>query len=335
MASSTPSNTNSSAAAVAAARPAAGRPQASHPSPYPIYHQQQQQQQPHYLHTSINTSSPNLPPIRSQTLIPPSNSPPPPHNSNNHHGILYPLASSGRGFIPPVPTRPSSDHNLLPRGSYNSSSSSLALSNFRAASPSPLSHPHYPHPPAHRLHPSLPNPHYHQSPPPVSAPIMGVPVVPQLKVAPSPVSDSNGYKHTRDTSDDPIVMVRGRKVVVTEGASIYGLCRSWLRNGVVEKSQMSHGEGGSTLPRPLPLPVVDSNSPSKEAEEEEDAKEAEESVEHLSAQDLLKRHVKHAKKVRARLREERLNRIARYKTRLALLLPPQVEQLRNDSAGGH
>ncbi|CAN1287187.1 hypothetical protein LINPERPRIM_LOCUS19542 [Linum perenne] len=211
MASSTPSNTNSSAAAVAAARPAAGRPQASHPSPYPIYHQQQQQQQPHYLHTSINTSSPNLPPIRSQTLIPPSNSPPPPHNSNNHHGILYPLASSGRGFIPPVPTRPSSDHNLLPRGSYNSSSSSLALSNFRAASPSPLSHPHYPHPPAHRLHPSLPNPHYHQSPPPVSAPIMGVPVVPQLKVAPSPVSDSNGYKHTRDTSDDPIVMVRGRK----------------------------------------------------------------------------------------------------------------------------
>lgn len=37
-----------------------------------------------------------------------------------------------------------------------------------------------------------------------------------------------------------------------------------------------------------------------------------------------------------RLREERLQRIARYKTRLALLLPPIVEQqLRNDTATGN
>jgi hypothetical protein len=33
-----------------------------------------------------------------------------------------------------------------------------------------------------------------------------------------------------------------------------------------------------------------------------------------------------------RLREERLQRIARYKSRLALLLPPLVEQFRNDTA---
>lgn len=75
----------------------------------------------------------------------------------------------------------------------------------------------------------------------------------------------------------------------------------------------------------------------KEGEEEEDEgdeKEDEESVKNLSAEDLFKRHVKRAKKVRARLREARLKRIARYKLRLALLLPPLVEQFRNDAATG-
>ncbi|CAH8391183.1 unnamed protein product [Eruca vesicaria subsp. sativa] len=48
----------------------------------------------------------------------------------------------------------------------------------------------------------------------------------------------------------------------------------------------------------------------------------EESVKQLSDADLLKRHVDRAKKVRAQLREEWLKRIARYKARLALLLPP-------------
>ncbi|KAF5952985.1 hypothetical protein HYC85_010929 [Camellia sinensis] len=63
----------------------------------------------------------------------------------------------------------------------------------------------------------------------------------------------------------------------------------------------------------------------------------EECVEHLSPTDLLHRHVKRAKKVRGRLREERLQRIARYKTRLALLLPPLIEQqpFRNDAAAGN
>ncbi|CAI0428021.1 unnamed protein product [Linum tenue] len=40
-------------------------------------------------------------------------------------------------------------------------------------------------------------------------------------------------------------------------------------------------------------------------------------------------------KTLTRLREERLIRIARYKTRLALLLPPQAEQFRNDTAAGN
>ncbi|CAI0427985.1 unnamed protein product [Linum tenue] len=147
-------------------------------------------------------------------------------------------------------------------------------------------------------------------------------------VAPSPssVSDSSGYKNTRDVTDDAVIVVRDRKVRISGGASLYALCRSWLRNGVAEESQTPYSEGAKTLPRPLPLPVVDSNSPSKE-DEGEDTDEAEETVKHLSAQDLLKRHIKHAKKVRARLREERLIRIARYKTRLALLLLPKQSSL--------
>jgi len=35
------------------------------------------------------------------------------------------------------------------------------------------------------------------------------------------------------------------------------------------------------------------------------------------------------------LREERLQRITRYRSRLRLLLPPAIEQCRNDTAAGN
>ncbi|RVW93615.1 hypothetical protein CK203_028866 [Vitis vinifera] len=113
-----------------------------------------------------------------------------------------------------------------------------------------------------------------------------------------------------------------------------------------------------SLPRPLPIPVTDPNLPKKKEDDEEEEAMAphevslmdkqhyptpnlgnfeqskdEGSVENLLPQDLLQRHIKRAKKVRARLREQRLKRIARYKTRLALLLPPPVERFRNDTGG--
>ncbi|KAF2319343.1 hypothetical protein GH714_014923 [Hevea brasiliensis] len=125
------------------------------------------------------------------------------------------------------------------------------------------------------------------------------------------------------------------KVKISDEASIYALCRSWLRNGFHEESQPHYGDVVKSLPRPLPMHVLGTHSPKKEGEEVEDDEKDEQSVDHLSAQDLLKRHIKRAKKVRARLREGRLKRIARYKTRLALLLPPQVEQFRNDTAAGN
>ncbi|PON82612.1 Protein LIN [Trema orientale] len=96
-----------------------------------------------------------------------------------------------------------------------------------------------------------------------------------------------------------------------------------------------YGDGVRSLPKPSPIPIATSNVQKNESQEEDNGEEEdEESVDHLSAEDLLKGHVKRAKRVRARLREVRLKRIARYKSRLALLLPPLVEQFRNDAAAG-
>ncbi|KAL8119451.1 uncharacterized protein LOC141724291 isoform X2 [Apium graveolens] len=164
--------------------------------------------------------------------------------------------------------------------------------------------------------------------------VRGIPVVSHPKVAatPSSISDRNGYKDTRDINrDDSFATVRDRKVRITDGASLYAQCRSWLRNGLPEESQPQYLDGVKPLPRPLPIPVGDIQSPKEDRDKEEEDID----VEQLSSKELLQTHIKRAKRVRARLREERLQRIARYKTRLGLLLPPIVEQLRNDTTTGN
>lgn len=140
------------------------------------------------------------------------------------------------------------------------------------------------------------------------------------------ISDSNGHKDLRDRSrNDSLPVVRERKVKASDSASLYTLCRSWLRNGFPEEIQPHRFDTVKSLPRPLPLTLLDSDSTEKREDKEEE-NEDEGSVEHLSSKELLKRHVKHSKRVRSRLREERLQRITRYKTRLAVLLPTVVEQ---------
>lgn len=153
--------------------------------------------------------------------------------------------------------------------------------------------------------------------------------------SPAPPHDGNGYKDSRDRSDN-FVMVRDRKVKVSGSSSLYAACRSWLRNGLSEETQPHYLDGIKLLPKPSPPPVPDAHSPAEQEPNKEEELE-EESVEHLSPSDLLQRHVKRAKKIRARLRDERLQRIARYKTRLALLLPPLVEQhqFRNEAGAGN
>ncbi|GAB2216632.1 hypothetical protein Droror1_Dr00024408 [Drosera rotundifolia] len=148
-------------------------------------------------------------------------------------------------------------------------------------------------------------------------------------------SDRNGHRDPNDRSrDDSFVTVRDRKVRFAEGTSMYALCRSWFRNGYYDGSRPKSTDIVRSLPKPLPLEVLETSSSKGPEADEEKESEDEKSVENLSAEDLLQKHVKRAKRVRARLSEKRLQRIARYKNRLALLLPPLAEQSRNDANGG-
>ncbi|KAL9255864.1 hypothetical protein AKJ16_DCAP21298 [Drosera capensis] len=149
--------------------------------------------------------------------------------------------------------------------------------------------------------------------------------------------DRNGHRDPNDRSrDDSFVTVRDRKVRFTEGTSMYALCRSWFRNGYYDGSRPKSTDIVRSLPKPLPLEVLEtslSNGPEADEEKEVELQD-EKSVENMSVEELLQKHVKRAKRVRARLSEKRLQRIARYKNRLALLLPPLAEQSRNDANGG-
>ncbi|GKU88696.1 hypothetical protein SLEP1_g2926 [Rubroshorea leprosula] len=251
------------------------------------------------------------------------------------HSILYPVASSGRGFIP-KPLRPDQTVTVANPNVY----STRPLVAFSRPPAPPIGSPHLDA--LHSVHfvrPSYPQlqqlPHVGGV---VPGAIKGISIPPHSKVGPSPSSipENNGNnKNLRDRNrDESLITLRDRKVKITNGTSLYALCRSWLRNGFPDESQPQYGDIAKSLPQPLPMPVTD-ELPERREDEEQEEEEEEESVEHLSAHDLLKRHIKRAKKVRARLREERLKRIARYKTRLALLLPPLVEQFRNDAASGN
>ncbi|KAL6125141.1 hypothetical protein ACLB2K_073201 [Fragaria x ananassa] len=236
-------------------------------------------------------------------------------------------AAAGRPLRPiaPAPTPPPAHMYTVPMRAQ-SSPGALVYPSARPPYPPPLNfHPH-PH-----LHPFPPPPAYQSLlPPPIKDLRFSGLVAP-----PSSVPDSNGI---RDKGrDDTQFLIQDRKVRITDGASLYVLCRSWLRNGTSEESQPRYGDATRSLPKPSPIPMASAIPPNKdEGDKKEDNEDkVEESVEHVSPEDLLKRHIKRARKVRARLREERLRRIARYKSRLALLLPPLVEQFRNDLAAGN
>ncbi|MED6170112.1 hypothetical protein PIB30_027711 [Stylosanthes scabra] len=180
-----------------------------------------------------------------------------------------------------------------------------------------------------------PQQYAHPGHPPVAKGTAASAVPAQGKGAPRfAVSDSNRYKETstRERSrDDALSVVRDRRVRITDESSLYSLCRSWLRNGINEEIQLLPKEVMQPLPKPLPESILE--MPNKQDKEDKD--EQEESVDHLSPEDLLKGHIKRAKRVKARFREERSKRIERYKNRLRLLLPPSEDELRNDTAAGN
>ncbi|XP_074296365.1 uncharacterized protein LOC141626477 [Silene latifolia] len=130
-------------------------------------------------------------------------------------------------------------------------------------------------------------------------------------------------------ADDAVFTVRDRKVRISDRNALYALCRSWLKNGYREESQPHYGDASRSLPKPLHLP--ESSSPERKEIDDETDGEDESALGTLCAEELLQRHVNRAKRVRERLRAERLRRIERYKSRLKLLLPSPLEQCREDA----
>ncbi|KAF9597251.1 hypothetical protein IFM89_016392 [Coptis chinensis] len=272
--------------------------------------------------TNPSSPSPSPQPKSSPSPPPPTTTPSLQQQQPNN---FYPLSSSGRGFIPPATNktfRPQQPTDQLvtvanPRGN-NGYRPRSSVPQFNNNNTSNQTRPNY------GLSGS-------DSPNFGSNSASGTP---KASPYPSTGPELNGYRDSRDRSrDDTVVTIHDRKVRLSDGASLYALCRSWVRNGLPKETQPQFGEGLKLLPRPLPVRVANSqttdrNESCHKEEKEEDAT----SVEHLSACELLQRHVKRAKKVRARLRDERLQRIERYKQRLALLLPSPVEHFRSDAA---
>ncbi|XP_042431555.1 wiskott-Aldrich syndrome protein family member 1-like [Zingiber officinale] len=163
------------------------------------------------------------------------------------------------------------------------------------------------------------------------------------KVTPHPsvssTADDKSFRKRERSREDDTVVINDRKVKLLDGcsSSLYSLCRSWVQNGQPLEIQVltNFGDAEKLLPRPLPASMVDSevNSLHENDTEADDAKEDElgGSIEELPMEDLLQRHIKHAKSVRARMRKERLRRIQRCKQRLALLLPPPSELGKNET----
>ncbi|KAI3868111.1 hypothetical protein MKX03_035327 [Papaver bracteatum] len=161
--------------------------------------------------------------------------------------------------------------------------------------------------------------------------------IPHPKTAsfPSKSPDYDGLKRDKNR-DDKCVTINDRKIRLADGASLYALCRSWVHNGFPQESQTQIIGGIKPLPRPKPSAPGNTNVRKRKESFDEDEEEVEDeaAVQHLSSHDLLQKHIKRAKRVRSRLREERKQRIERYKERLVHLLPSPVEEFRHDTAPG-
>ncbi|KAF5952986.1 hypothetical protein HYC85_010930 [Camellia sinensis] len=173
------------------------------------YPPQPQPQPPLYTAQPLPNLAPRLPAnsIHSQLASRPQHDP--------SQGILYPVASSGRGFLPKTIRPQSADHTVT-------------VANPGGFPPRPVLVAAYPHP--HQVRP-FGDPHaqsVHLIRPThlhntllgstggvMSGMVKGVPVSAQQKVAASQpsISDCNGYKDLRDRSrDDSIATVSDRKV---------------------------------------------------------------------------------------------------------------------------
>ncbi|XP_019091895.1 PREDICTED: leucine-rich repeat extensin-like protein 3 isoform X2 [Camelina sativa] len=291
----------------------------------------------------VNTTIPPPPsyPPPAQPPPPPSQPPPPPptyrhvaplrhpvplqqaHNNNLYaqsipnvrpnqdpSAVLYPFAppGRGRGFVADqsgYPPRPGMVYNHPQYGPAQIESMMQYMSG------------------SHQI-PHLPR--LGAGSPVVSGPRRESPQFLQPRVAPPRASILDTSRNRKASREGALVLIRGRKVRITEGASLYSLGRSWLKNGSHVGIQPQRSGMMKSLPKPLPVDMTETSDPDDPAEKSADEdEEGEVAVEELTEKDLLKGHIERAKKIRARLREERLRKIKRYKERIALLLPQSEE----------
>eukprot|EP00249_Psilotum_nudum_P012595 c23874_g1_i1 orf=388-951(-) len=145
-------------------------------------------------------------------------------------------------------------------------------------------------------------------------------------------SFADGFPRDKMAENVLVVSINDRKVKVTpdsDSVSLYALCRRWVRNDVPRKDQPALKNFSKLLPKPLPAVRLDKgdrtcqdngNNESTEFSQYEDLPEG--ALGDLNEHDLLQSHMKHFKLVRKRLRRNHLQKIERYKQRLALLLHP-------------
>ncbi|KAJ0987544.1 hypothetical protein J5N97_005900 [Dioscorea zingiberensis] len=142
---------------------------------------------------------------------------------------------------------------------------------------------------------------------PKSTPMSGAPPK-AASVDPEPKNSKEREKSNEDT----VVTIHDRKVRLSDGGSdsLYALCRSWVHNGLPQEPQALFGNGMKVLPRPLPAATfeIDTDMLRGEGDNEVEDSGKEEHLgtgDHLSADDLLRQHIKRAKRVRVECRTVR------------------------------
>ncbi|KAL8555529.1 hypothetical protein ACS0TY_003365 [Phlomoides rotata] len=246
-----PDTSNAAAAITAATRPLFQNPPRP-PNPHPFY-----SSPPSRLPSNPNPNYPQLAPR-----------PPHPHPQDPSQ-LLYPVASSGRGFLTrPVPLPPA---RASPRPPFMFPYLDQGQGNPVFVRPN-----HVPHLLIGSGPGSLGNASGAGVVPGV---VKGIhipsPQHPKVGTPSASISDNNIYKDLRDGNKDAaLATVRDRKVRINDKASLYALCRSWLRNGFPEETQHTqYLDTTRILPRPLPVAAQAEDSPGKMEKDKEEEDE--------------------------------------------------------------
>jgi len=168
----------------------------------------------------------------------------------------------------------------------------------------------------------------------------GIKSLPMYSAVRTPVSANHTSNHTdtpfreRPPDNQIVVHIGDRKVrLVSESdpSSLYSLCRRWIRSDLSRTDRTGVRDVANIpLPRPLSVAEVENAGDSSlgngtRSDDDQCQPEIEKPVDSMTDEELLQFHVHHFKSVRKRSKDERMRKIARFKPRLALLLPGNNE----------